>query len=85
MAARPKYEYRLVCARYGERGHGTHAYRMPDEKAKREQKLIDANHHTEMLAARAVGNGKERSASYFGMEKPWRIQKREVGAWGEIE
>ena len=79
MPPKPKLEFRLVCAQYGQRGHGTHAYSMPTDKKKREQKIIDANHHSEMLAADADRSA--RSHSYFAGEAPWKIQVREVGKW----
>jgi len=76
MPAKPKLQYRLICAKHGERGHSTHAYNMPDDKKRRAQKVIDADHHTEMLAARSA----ERSG-YYAAEAPWTLEEREVGKW----
>jgi len=77
MAARPKYEYRMICAQFGTRGHGTHAYRMPTDSKIRAQTVIDANHHSEMLADRNQ-NGR---SSWYRNEAPWTIEKREIGKW----
>ena len=79
MPAKPKFEYRMVCAQHGTRGHGTHAYTMPTDKTRRDQKLIDANHHSEMLGAKQ--EIRSRSKAYYLAEAPWQIQKREVGRW----
>jgi len=50
---------------------------MPTDAKIRAQKVIDANHHSEMLADR---NANGRSAWYRN-EAPWTVQKREVGKW----
>ena len=79
MALKPKYEYQIVCAQHGTRGHSTHAYPMPIDDKRRKQKVIDANHHSEMLGARQ--GVRSRSQAYYLAEAPWVIQKREVGKW----
>ncbi len=79
---KPKLEYQLVCASFGTRGHSTHAHIMPTRAKtpkQREQRLIDINHHYEML----VDRGRTPTSIRFNSsELPWRIQVREVGKWG---
>ena len=58
MPAKPKIEYRLVCAGYGDKnqiGHGTHEHGISAKATpkQREQRLSDINHHYQMLADRA--------------------------------
>ena len=78
MPAKPKIEYQMVCAQHGTKGHSTHAHTIPkkDGPKQRAQRVLDANHHTEMLAARSA-----QRSSYYSGEIPWTIQEREVGKW----
>ncbi len=80
MPAKPKIEYRLVCAQHGTKGHSTHAYSMPKDAKVRTQKVIDMNHHCGMMADRSLNR-----SMYYKNEIPWTIQEREVGAWKASE
>ena len=64
-------EYRVVCARYGERGHGQHTWAKKTE-AKAKQAVIDNNHHAEVVVA---------STHFYTQEAPYRVQVREVTDW----
>ena len=72
MPAKPKIEYRIVCANHGTSGHSSHALVKNDLK-KAKQSVIDLNHRAEM-----------KSNLFYGKEAPYVIETREVGPWGVL-
>ncbi len=66
-------EHRMVCAKHGQRGHSSHAY-IKKNLAKAQQDTIDANHRAS-----------QGSTFFYKEEAPYVIQRREVGAWEDIE
>lgn len=69
MAAKPKLEWRLVCAHYGTSGHSAHVWPKRDE-AKARQSKLDADHHAEM-----------HPKTWYGREAPYQVQSRKVEPW----
>ncbi|KKM70960.1 hypothetical protein LCGC14_1435540 [marine sediment metagenome] len=72
-------EHRVVCDRFGTRGHGNrhanHVWPKRDKK-KAVQAVIDANHHAETV----VGPD-----HFYRQEAPYRRQEREVTAWEDSD
>lgn len=62
-------EWRVVCARFGQRGHSTHAWKKPTE-GKAVQSVIDLDHHAQM-----------HPGSFYASEAPYQVQSREVTEW----
>ena len=73
--SKPKLEHRVVCAHFGKSTrHTSHKWAKKDKK-KATQSVIDLNHHAEMVG---------RDHFYYN-EAPYRVQIREVTAWGNEE
>ena len=66
-------EYRLVCARHGTAGHGSHWWQKRDRR-RAVQSKIDADHHAQM-----------HPTSYYSAEAPYRIEQRTVTAWEPLK
>lgn len=69
MPAKPKLEWRLVCAQHGTSGHSSHTWAKRDE-AKARQSKRDADHHAEM-----------NPTTWYAREAPYEVQSREVSPW----
>jgi len=82
VSSKPKSEWRVVCANFGQKGHAQHFWEKKD-KAKAEQSKVDSDHHAEMLKARAAGQEDGRVHWYVG-EAPYVVQTREVSKWGDV-
>ena len=74
MPKKPKIEYRITCANFGDRHHRTHQW-IKNTKVKAQQSVTDLNHHAEMAPA----------THYYKREAPYVIERREVTAWEKVE
>ncbi len=74
MTKKPKTEYRVVCAKFGTRGHSQHVH-IKASKAKAVQSVIDANHHADVVS----------EGHFYKGEAPWRTQERDVSAWRDSD
>ena len=71
-------EYRVVCSRFGTRGHSEHKWIKTGKDAEKRavQAVIDANHHAETV----VGPD-----HFYRQEAPWRVQTRTVTEWEDSD
>ena len=69
-------EHRVVCDRFGTRGHSDHKWIKTGKNAKKRatQIVIDQNHHAEM-----------HPDHFYAKEAPYRRQEREVTEWEDSE
>ncbi len=70
-------EYRVVCDRFGTRGHSEHKWVKTGKDAEKraKQNVIDANHHAETVSAN----------HFYKKEAPYRRQERTVSVWEDSD